>query len=75
MVLNATFLVLDKKPISIIVNARKLPIITTYTDTINYYNIVAYIFPFLYIQYFRAEITYLPVLLRATHSIKLFLHI
>ena len=69
----ATYLALGKKLISDIVNVRKLPVITVYTDAINYYNIVAHPFTSLYLQYFKVEIIYLAILFKAIHLMKMFL--
>ena len=69
----ATHLALDKKLISDIANVRKLPTITVYADVTNCYNRIAHPFSSLYMQYFGAEITYLAVLFRAIHLMKMFL--
>ena len=69
----ATHLALDKKLISKIVNARKLPIITIYVNATNCYNRVTHLFASLYVQYFGAETIYLAILFRAIYSMKIFL--
>ena len=46
-----TYLALDKKLTSNIVNVRKLPAITTYTDATNYYDRVAHPFDSLCTEY------------------------
>ena len=44
------YLALNKKIIVDIVNMRKRPIVTIYTDTTNYYDRVVYSFAILYAQ-------------------------
>ena len=69
----ATQLALDKKLIADIVNVRKLPTITICADATNYYDRVAHPFARLCAQCFGLDITYLTVLFRAIHSMKMFL--
>ena len=69
----ATHLVLNKKLIADIANARKHPMITIYTDATNYYDRVAHLFASLCTQYFGLETSYLAVLFRAMQSMKMFL--
>ena len=69
----ATYLALDNKLISNIVNVRKLPIITICANTTNCYDRVAHPFASICIQYFGVELSYLVVLFRAIQSMKIFL--
>ena len=68
-----TYLALNKKFLASIANARELPIITIYTHTTNYYNVVAHSFASLCAQYFTLEIVCFVVLFRVIQSMKMLL--
>ena len=68
------YLVLNKKLIADIANAKKLLIVIIHTDAINYHNRVLHSFTSLSTQYFGLDIVHLLVLFRTIQLMKMYLY-